>query len=409
MARWSALTDFLATAEDTCRLTWGELSGVVGDLPPSAAKYRAWWSGDRPHVRAWRAAGFRLEHVSLGQEVAFVREVGSSAISLPARVPSGTGHLAAGSFDADTPQEVPGRDRVLLIACSKGKLDRPAAAKDLYTSPLFRSARAHAQKMEARGSSCPQSTASSHPMSGWRPTTATCQRRPGPFEMHGGSGSWSAWTFWWEGLANRTVEVYAGSAYVKPIAERLTAKGCQVSLPLDGLAVGERLHWYTAQSATAAGSRSAGQATDGHSSSDPGNSSFFAALLLNEERAVTPEAFIQHGSTGLKVPGLYSWWADQQAAADLSEGLGHPVEPGLDLRRAGRCHPLAERKALHQHVVVTYRRDASGEEARVLDLPPHLGRRPGAAGWLGHGRRGIADSVDEGAPPRDRCALPGCR
>ncbi len=33
--------------------------------------------------------------------------------------------------------------------------------------------------------------------------------------------------------------------------------------------------------------------------------------------------------TGLKVPGLYSWWADEQAATDLSSGLGHTIQPGM--------------------------------------------------------------------------------
>ena len=55
----------------------------------------------------------------------------------------------------------------------------------------------------------------------------------------------------------------------------------------------------------------------------------FAELLRNGTAALSPTAFLERGPSGLKVAGLYSWWADAQGAADLSEGLGHSVEAGM--------------------------------------------------------------------------------
>ncbi len=55
----------------------------------------------------------------------------------------------------------------------------------------------------------------------------------------------------------------------------------------------------------------------------------FAAILREEAKTLTPAAFLARGSAGLKVPGLYSWWADEAAAADLTDGLGHTVAPGM--------------------------------------------------------------------------------
>lgn len=41
------------------------------------------------------------------------------------------------------------------------------------------------------------------------------------------------------------------------------------------------------------------------------------------------EQFIATGGRSLQTPGLYGWWVDEPGAADLTKGLGHPVQPGL--------------------------------------------------------------------------------
>ena len=141
MARWSALTDYLTHADDTCRLTWDELGAIVGDLPASASRHRAWWSGDRPHVRSWRAAGFRVAEVSMGHDVTFVRDGSALAVPSPSPLIDGSLEVQTSTFGAE---HSPISD-IILISCSRTKLGHPAAAKDLYTSALFKKARAHAE------------------------------------------------------------------------------------------------------------------------------------------------------------------------------------------------------------------------------------------------------------------------
>lgn len=50
--------------------------------------------------------------------------------------------------------------------------------------------------------------------------------------------------------------------------------------------------------------------------------------LTNGDRAQRPTEFLATDGKGLLHPGLYSWWADDDGATDLSEGLGIEVSPG---------------------------------------------------------------------------------
>ena len=52
-------------------------------------------------------------------------------------------------------------------------------------------------------------------------------------------------------------------------------------------------------------------------------------MLSDPSRALSPQELLGRGPQGLLAPGLYSWWVDDQGAADLSGGLGHPVQGGL--------------------------------------------------------------------------------
>ena len=324
MPDWSALTEHLAASGNTCHLTWDELADIVGELPPSASNYRAWWSGDRTQVRAWRAAGFRLAGISLGHEVTFVREDSPAQVTFaPPRVDLKV--EAPGRLEIESQ---PASADIVLISCSKTKVDHPAPARELYDSPLFRQARAFA---EASGRPWFILSAE-HGLVGPEEWLAPYERylpdTPPSFR--------DAWGHWVVerldllvgGLSNATVEIHAGAAYVKPIADRLRAKGCRVTEPLAGLAVGERRHWYAVQPTTPEPS-SQGEPAPAEASRTDLSAEGFVALLRQQPRALPPTAFLSRGPAGLRVPGLYSWWADEEAAADLSAGLGHTVEPGM--------------------------------------------------------------------------------
>jgi GIY-YIG catalytic domain len=55
----------------------------------------------------------------------------------------------------------------------------------------------------------------------------------------------------------------------------------------------------------------------------------FARILSDSRLAVSPQEFLARGPKGLQCPGLYPSWIDDEGAADLSRGLGQPIQAGL--------------------------------------------------------------------------------
>lgn len=206
-----------------------------------------------------------------------------------------------------------GAPDILLVTCVKTKLSKPAAAKDLYTSPLFLQERAYAERMGVpwfilsaeHGLVRPEDWLS--PYERYLPHTDPTYRT-----------AWGSWVvarlaLLTGDLRGKSVEIHASAAYVDAIAAHLAAAGALVTTPLEGLPQGRRLAWY------------AEQALDGASEIDlaPG---IEVATHLITERNIFPAAELP------KLPddaGLYSWWVDETGAADLSSGLEIGIEPGL--------------------------------------------------------------------------------
>lgn len=93
MARYQPLTDRLQeTDQDRQTLTFDELDALVGGLPASARRHRAWWANEAdpraPQKRAWVTAGYRVDDVSPSVGVTFVRVIRQSVEPVIAR-PSG--------------------------------------------------------------------------------------------------------------------------------------------------------------------------------------------------------------------------------------------------------------------------------------------------------------------------------
>jgi hypothetical protein len=129
MADWGPLRIALSTVADRVTIDWSELDNLVGGLPDSAYKHAAFWKGDRS---AWR--GFTTTDVRVGTSVTFVRGTTTS----PTR--------SARSLARRPPERRPTvSPNIVLVGCVKQKLDQPAEARTLYTSPLFRKGRAHAE------------------------------------------------------------------------------------------------------------------------------------------------------------------------------------------------------------------------------------------------------------------------
>ena len=204
---------------------------------------------------------------------------------------------------------------IVLVACVKSKGTRPAAAKDLYISALFRKERAYAERAGVpwfilsaeHGLVAPDEWLA--PYERYLADTTASYR--------------SAWGGWVAArldilagpLSGKVVEIHAGSTYLDAIRPHLERLGARVVDPLHGLSMGQRLAWYGS--------------IDQELAEEPNHVDQFVEALRDSSSAVSPEAFADRGKATVDRPGLYSWWVDQAGAEDLSRGLGLLVECGL--------------------------------------------------------------------------------
>jgi Family of unknown function (DUF6884)/GIY-YIG catalytic domain len=120
-------------------------------------------------------------------------------------------------------------------------------------------------------------------------------------------------------LRGKVVEVHASEEYLAAIRNHLQASGSTIVEPLRGLSQGRRLRWYDQQLSAA------------HRSEPPEGIAAdvletYVALLSDHGAAIPPSRL---DLRKLRGPGLYSWWVDDKGAAELSVGLGLPLEQGL--------------------------------------------------------------------------------
>ena len=213
---------------------------------------------------------------------------------------------------------------VLLVTCVKSKLARPAAAQDLYISPLFRKQRAYAEAAGVSWFILSAEHALVRPEEWLAPYERYLPDTPATYQR--------AWGFFVAErlelligpLKGRVVEVHASREYVSAILAPLKAKGAKMRLPLDGLSHGKRLQWYDTHFPVTGTAFVPADAPHGHVSAEA-----FVADLLDERLSMAPWDFLQERPDGSGSPGLYSWWVDEEGASDLSRGLGHPVPAGL--------------------------------------------------------------------------------
>lgn len=207
----------------------------------------------------------------------------------------------------------PGRSAdVVLVGCVKSKLDHGASARDLYVSDYFVKMRTYAE-----ASRLPWFILSAeHGL-------VTPDEWLEPYERYLPGTSRAYRQAWGEKVAKQleqavgslegvVIDVHAGAAYVESVEEAFGPRGAQVLDQLKGLSFGRRLSWYLQ-----------------HDAVGESRSSAVISQLQDEELARTLSEVLSSGGTGLRVPGMYSWWVDQAGAADLCRGLGHPVCAGL--------------------------------------------------------------------------------
>lgn len=307
MANWSPLREALARVNDRVTFAWADLDELVGGLPPSAYNHAAFWKGDRP---GW--PGFTTVDVRVGQSVTFVRRATSTTAIRPRTTQNVTQRQRGGTAAAVD---------IVLVGCVKTKLHRPAPARELYTSSLFRKARCYAESTgntwfvlsAEHGLVSPDTVLQPYNLQlsetsreyrrAWGLQVAQqLKKRTGP-------------------LAGKVIEVHAGSAYADAIRVHLVTEGADVLEPLHGLRQGERLAWY--------GHHDKAPAPTLPSVAASPDVAALVAQLSSDADAVAPTDFLLSGATGLRVPGLYSWWVDLDGAATLSVGLRHRIEAGI--------------------------------------------------------------------------------
>ncbi|PND57507.1 hypothetical protein CRM90_10875 [Mycobacterium sp. ENV421] len=223
--------------------------------------------------------------------------------------------MVAAGGDASVEHSV--KADILLVTCVKTKQEKPCAAKDLYTSTLFKKQRAFAENLGVawfilsaeHGLVAPDEWLA--PYERYLPDTPAVYRT-----------AWAGWVAERLDLlagpvAGKVIEIHASAPYLNVVRPLLEAKGATVVDPLKGLAQGERLAWYSGVDDEI-----------GYSPTEVDDRSF-VERLRDASLAVSPSEFLSAGKQASNSPGLYSWWVDEAGAADISDGLGLPVSPGL--------------------------------------------------------------------------------
>ena len=303
MADWTALRTLLANAAGPVTVSWADLDRLVGGLPRSAYDHRAFWAGSRGQ---W--VGFRAVDVQVGTSVTFVPH-GSS----PSTV--GPGTSAPAHVTAD-------RRDLVLVGCVKTKLDHPAPAQDLYTSPLFRKERAYAEACGVPWFILSAEHGLVRPNTVLEPYDLRLSQTTPAYRREWGARVVDQLISEVGSLAGKRIEVHAGSACTDAIRESLRSQGAHVEEPLSGLTMGKRLAWYGPIAAPHAARPDAGPIS-GPDVDD------LVRQLGDESLVQTPREFLASEGVGLRTAGLYSWWVDETGATDLSRGLEQPVRPGL--------------------------------------------------------------------------------
>lgn len=198
----------------------------------------------------------------------------------------------------------------MLVGCVETKLGHGALAKDLYVSDYFFKMRTFAEASEAPWFILSAEHGLVDPDAWLEPYNVYLPNTPRDYRLEWGAKVARQLQAAVGDLHEMTVEIHAGGPYVEAVREPLESLGAAVIDRLAGLSFGNRLSWYLNQ--------------QGDEVQDD-----VLTQLRDATRALTLADFLASGGTGLRSPGMYSWWVEEAGAADLSGGLGHEIAPGL--------------------------------------------------------------------------------
>ena len=242
MRRLAALTEHLRqSGADRVELSLDAIERIIGSpLVPSARAHAAFWSNSTKNAYspAWLDAGYRASVAGRWPgAVVFRREAEGDKTG-----PRPSARLKP--VAAAEPTRPTADPTAVLVGCVSRKVANRAPAKDLYDSPLFVRRRRYAETsgkpwaiLSAKyGLLDPDTVVAPYDESlddlGVAERGAWAARVQSQLDRRFGP------------LQGKTFEVHAGSAYVAPLRKVLAAVGSALAVRLEGLGIGEQLHWY---------------------------------------------------------------------------------------------------------------------------------------------------------------------
>lgn len=289
------------------------------DLPPSARNHRPFWANAVRNVYAkhWMSVGFKTSTRDLPtghiQFFRFRKDPGfdRQSISTPKR-----STRVSQVRSVPTPRAPSRPVDLVLLGCVKKKRSIASPAKDLYCSPLWEKRRHYAEASGVRwlilsaehGLVGPNAMIEPYDKA-LKDMTAAERRswaQKVDRELAEVVGE----------LRGKSIEIHAGMDYQLYLRPLMEARGADVIYPLEGLTQGQQLQWYNQPSGDLSVAELTGE-------------------LLNPERRILAGKIKSAGSSGLQMPGLYSWWADDSARELLGRSLGIEMGPLIYIGQAG--------------------------------------------------------------------------
>lgn len=143
---------------------------------------------------------------------------------------------------------VPDPLRIGLVGCVKSKLDKPSKARDLYTSPLFRGRRRHVERSCARWFVLSAKHGLVDPDTVLEPYEKTLKQASRAERQRWSVGVLGALKLELGSFSATIFEIHAGNDYrAFGLVDGIRGLGGQVTVPTEGLSLGQQLAFYGAQ------------------------------------------------------------------------------------------------------------------------------------------------------------------
>ncbi|HET6311145.1 MAG TPA: hypothetical protein VFH00_09110 [Candidatus Nitrosotalea sp.] len=138
--------------------------------------------------------------------------------------------------------------RIGLVGCVKSKLDKPISARDLYTSPLFRGRRKYVERTCDRWFVLSAKHGLVDPDTVLEPYDQTLKNSGRAERRRWGAEVLYALKLELGAFSSTVFEIHAGDDYrAFGLVDGIRELGGQVTLPTEGLSLGQQLEFYRAR------------------------------------------------------------------------------------------------------------------------------------------------------------------